>query len=112
MHGSVKVTPPFSLGYPSDDTQSSYYLGGKITEAEITAVSRILEQNTIFPENTRIRKRDDNTGFDVLLASIERGDLASLPLPDGKGTVRLVGGDYSDDLERVCAELTEASKWA
>jgi len=112
MHVSVKATPPFSLGYPSDDTQSSYYLGGNISEADITAVSRILEQNTIFPENTRIRKRDDNTGFDVLLASVERGDLASLPLPDGKGTVRLVGGDYSDDLERVCAELTEASKWA
>ncbi|UNI18779.1 Dipeptidyl-peptidase III [Purpureocillium takamizusanense] len=108
----IKAIPPFSLGYPSDDTQSNYYPSGNVEKEEITAISKVLEENGIFPENTRIRKRGDHKGFDVLLASVKGGDFAHFPLPDDNGSVRLVGGDYSTDLERVCAELTEASKWA
>ena len=75
-------------------------------------MSKILEQNSIFPENTRLRKADDGSGFEVLLASVGGGDVAQFPLPNGKGSVRLVGGDHSDDLQRVCTELMEASKYA
>ncbi|RYP89132.1 hypothetical protein DL769_000180 [Monosporascus sp. CRB-8-3] len=109
---SINARPPFSLGYPSETAQSGYYLGNNIKESDVTMVSKVLEQNCIFPENTRLRKADDGAGFEVLLASVEGGGIAQFPLPNGKGSVRLVRGDHSSDLQRVCAELTEASKYA
>jgi dipeptidyl-peptidase-3 len=109
---SINARPPFSLGYPSETAQSSYYLGKDIREEDVAMVSKVLEKNSIFPENTRLRKADDGTGFEVLLASIEGGDTAKFPLPNGKGFVRLVKGDHSLDLQRLCDELTEASKYA
>ncbi|KAK4033925.1 dipeptidyl peptidase III [Parachaetomium inaequale] len=109
---SIHTRPPFSLGYPSDTSQSTYYLGN-ITEQEIAMVSRVLEQNSIFPENTRVQKADDGVDFEVLLASVQmRGTLQTFPLPDGKGSVRLIQGDHSAELERICAELAEATHYA
>lgn len=64
-------------------------------------VSRVLEENHIFPENTRIRKIADNR-FQVLLASAlgivdTHSPEQTYRLPDGKnGSVTLVCGDYSD----------------
>ena len=75
-------------------------------------MSKILEQNSMFPENTRLQKSGDGTGFEVLLASVEDGHVTHYPLPNSKGSVRLVRGDHSSDLKRVCAELKEASKYA
>ena len=75
-------------------------------------MSKILEQNFIFPENTRLQKSGDGTGFEVLLASVEDGYVTQYPLPNGKGTLRVFRGDHSSDLKRVCAELKEASKYA
>ncbi|CAM1507779.1 Fc.00g046270.m01.CDS01 [Cosmosporella sp. VM-42] len=109
---SINARPPFNLGYPSETAQSSYYPRNDIKESDVTMVSKILEQNSIFPENTRLRKTDDGAGFEILIASVEGGDVAQFPLPNGKGSVRLVRGDHSSDLQRVCAELTEASKYA
>lgn len=74
-------------------------------------VSKVLERNSFFPENTRLRKASDGTGFEVLLASVEGGEVAQFPLPNGKGFVRVVRGDHSSELQQVCAELTEASKY-
>lgn len=109
---SISARPPFSLGYPSETAQSSYYPENNINESDVTVVSKVLEQNSIFPENTRLRKKDDGSGFEVLVGSVERRDIAQFPLPNGKGSVRLIGGDHSSDLRRVCDELTEASKYA
>lgn len=113
---SISAIPPFSLGYPSETTQSRYYLGNGITEQDISVLSRVLEQHSVFPENTRIRKTEHGVDFEVLLASVETGDSpwqsSSFPLPDGKGSVRLVLGDHSAELERICTELAEASKYA
>jgi dipeptidyl-peptidase-3 len=110
---SISTRPPFTLGYPSDTSQSTYYLGN-VTAQEIAMVSRVLEQNAIFPENTRIRKADDDgVDFEVLLASVQKGGMTqTFPLPDGKGSVRLVQGDHSAELERICAELAEATHYA
>jgi dipeptidyl-peptidase-3 len=109
---SIFTRPPFSLGYPSGTSQSTYYLGN-ITEEEIAVVSRVLEQNAIFPENTRIRKADEGVDFEVLLASVQkRGTLHTFSLPDVKGCVRLVQGDHSAELEQICAELAEANHYA
>ncbi|RKK17492.1 Dipeptidyl peptidase 3 [Fusarium oxysporum f. sp. cepae] len=109
--GHINAIPPFSLGYPSQTAQSSYYPGDYINESDITMVSKVLERNSFFPENTRLRKASDDTGFEVLLASVEGGEVAQFPLPNGKGSVRLVRGDHSSELQQVCAELTEASKY-
>lgn len=113
ISSSIVSIPPYGLGYPSDVTQSAYYTGPGITEHDIQMVSKILERNSIFPENTRICKVEKGGDFEVLLASVEHTDLGqNFRLPDGKGIVTLTRGDYSFHLERVCAELSEAIKYA
>lgn len=113
ISSAIKSLPPHALGYPSEITQSAYYLGSDITEQDVQMVSKVLEQNTIFPENTRIRKADNGIDFEVILASVDHSDLnQSFPLPHGNGIVKLIRGDHSLHLERVCAELTEAAKYA
>ncbi|KAK3897692.1 dipeptidyl peptidase 3 [Staphylotrichum tortipilum] len=108
----IQTTPPFSLGYPAETTQTAYYLGS-ITEEEISLVSRVLEQNSIFPENTRIRKAENGTDFEVLLASVRtNGTFTTFPLPDGTGSIHLIQGDHAAELEQICAELAEAAKHA
>ncbi len=108
----ILTIPPFSLGYPAETTQTAYYLGS-ITEEEVSLVSRILEQNSIFPENTRIRKAENSTDFEVLLASVQtNGNSTAFPLPDGKGSIRLIQGDHAAELEQICTELMEAAKHA
>jgi dipeptidyl-peptidase-3 len=110
MSRDVDAMPPFNLGFPSDTAQSSYYQGDTVSESDANTVSKILEQNTIFPENTRLQKTKD--GFDVLIASVESGIAAQFPLPSGQEAhVRLVKGDHSSDLQRICAELKEASRY-
>jgi len=110
---SIQSLPPYSLGYPSEITQSAYYLGSDITEHDIQMVSKVLERNSIFPENTRIRRAKNGSNFGVLLASVDHSDVnQSFALPDGSGVVKLIRGDHSVHLERVCAELSEAVKHA
>ncbi|KAI0412614.1 peptidase family M49-domain-containing protein [Xylaria grammica] len=109
----IYAVPPYSLGYSSEITQSSYYPGGNITEQEVSIVSRTLERNSIFPENTRIRKNKNGTDFEVLVASVESIDVAqTFPLPDTAGSVTLVHGDHSSELKNICTELLEASNYA
>ena len=104
--------PPFGLGYPSETSQSSYYPKNDVNESDIATVSKILEQNSIYPENTRLWKAENGVDFEVLLASVETGEITKLPLPNEKGSVSIVPGDHSSDLRHVCAELVEASKYA
>lgn len=68
MSKSMNATPPFSLGYPSESTQSSDYPGNDIDESDAALVSKILSQNAIFPENTRLCKTRDGTSLEVLVA--------------------------------------------
>lgn len=114
IEGYIFAVPPFSLGYPSDATQTTYYLGKGITEKDITSVSKALESNSIFPENTRIRASKNGVHFDVLLASVDTSDPAqTFPLPDREGSsVRLIRGDYSAELKQICAELAQAAEYA
>lgn len=109
---SIGARPPFSLGYPSEATQSSYYLGGDINESDIALVSKTLEQNFIFPENTRVRKAADGSGLEVLLASVEsRSDYQTFP-SCGNESIRVLKGDHSQDLQGICDELAIASNYA
>ncbi len=112
ISGPIQAIPPFGLGYPSETTQSSYYLGD-ISQQGISLVSRLLEQHSLFPENTRIRKAENGVDFEILLASVQRGGASpTFPLPDGDRVVRLVQGDHSDELKQICTELSQAVKYA
>lgn len=111
MSRDIDAIPPFNLGFPSNTAQSSYYPGDTISESNANTVSKILKQNTIFPKNTRLQKTKD--GFNVLIASVESGIAAQFPLASGQeGHVRLIKGDHSSNLQRICAKLKKASKYA
>ncbi|EXF84560.1 dipeptidyl-peptidase 3 [Colletotrichum fioriniae PJ7] len=109
---AVYSSPPFSLGYPGETTQSTYYPGNHISKEEIATVSQVLEQNSIFPENTRLRKLDADLEFELKIASSKDGSLGVLPLPDGRGSVKLVMGDHAVELRKMCVELTQAADFA
>ncbi|KAI9846535.1 MAG: hypothetical protein M1837_003956 [Sclerophora amabilis] len=103
---------PSSLGFPSDVAQSSYYPGtSRMSREEIAEVSRILENNSIHPENTRILKFMERgvVTYDVLQGSIE---LDSQPRDLDLGRVRLVRGDHAKELELICDSLEEAREYA
>ncbi|ELR06233.1 hypothetical protein GMDG_02028 [Pseudogymnoascus destructans 20631-21] len=109
----ILSTPPFSLGYPSGTAQSAYYPGPcDITHEEVEAVSRVLQERSIFPENTRIRKSISGRVpiFDILQASTTEGMLSQELF--SMGIAQLISGDYSDELRQICASLAEASKYA
>ncbi|KAK1710798.1 peptidase family M49-domain-containing protein [Colletotrichum lupini] len=109
---AIYSSPPFSLGYPGETTQSTYYPGNHITKEEIAMVSQVLEQKSILPENTRLRKLDGDAGFELQIASSDDGSLGVLPLSDGRSSVKLVMGDHAAELEKMCVELTHAAKFA
>jgi dipeptidyl-peptidase-3 len=108
--------PPFSLGYPSDVAQSAYYPGDfVITKEEIVLVSKALENRSIYPENTRIRKTKTGIApvFEVYQASVEKDETAlEFPLPQSGGIVRLIRGDHSEELARISLSLDKAREFA
>jgi dipeptidyl-peptidase-3 len=66
--------PPYGLGFPSETAQSAYYMADTaITRDDIATISRVLEEHSIFPEDTRIRKVTtlDTVIYEVPQASIE-----------------------------------------
>lgn len=73
-------TQPSNLWYPTETSQSSYYLGDlSITKEEIDAVTKVMEAKKIAPENTRLLKRstanaptiEEPVIFEILQASAE-----------------------------------------
>ena len=71
------AVPLYGLGLPGKDTQSAYYPGPSIlSKNELATVSRLMEQQNILLENTRIHKAKLPNGEDVikiLQASISSG---------------------------------------
>ena len=106
---------PSGLGYPSDEAQSSYYLGKAISMDELKEISNFLVEHSIHPENTRVRKSVSeryHTVYEILVASVETTDEArQFDLPR-LGTVRLVYGDHSGQLAKVCESLEKANDYA
>ena len=110
------ATKPGSLGFPSEIAQSSYYPGDvRITREEIERVSRLMEAESLFSENTRIEKLDE-ASFNVLQASVEVDDHGPWQISkqgsNVSGTVRIVRGDHSVHLQKVCEELKKARQYA
>lgn len=112
----MMARPPFSLGFPSDLAQSAYYPGDhRMSKDEIALVSRALEDQSIYPENTRIRKVHslEHPIFEVLQASVQQDDFAQeFSLRDSDGTLRIIRGDHAKELDLICHSLAEASKHA
>ncbi|KAL1854329.1 hypothetical protein Daus18300_011515 [Diaporthe australafricana] len=116
---------PAMLGYPSDTSQSSYYLGNeRIRKVELEAIKKIMDVNNIAPENTRLRKvsrseesTHEQTVFEILQASSEKD-----PEPQFLADVNLEGqlsaklylcrGDNSEQMAKICADLDEACRYA
>lgn len=112
-------TPPLSLGPPSEMSQSTYYPGhGSASFQEDAAlVSRVMEELSILPENTRLQRTSpssDNVHLDIFQASVmERVSICQTeetPIPSGK-TIRLVKGDHKDELVRINMCLEKALQW-
>jgi dipeptidyl-peptidase-3 len=109
---SINSTSPSLLGFPSANSQSSYYPMSDIQESDAAKVSKVLEQARIFPENTRLQRTEDGEGYNVLIASIGDGSMNSVQLDADEIHVVLTKGDHSGDLEKVCTELTKASQYS
>ena len=104
------------MGFPSDVAQSFHYPGKvRISRQEITSVSAILEKDSIYAENTRIRKVDRGgiTSFEVLQGSIESGNNPQELRGSVSGSpVLLIRGDHSKELAKIIQYLGEACKYA
>ena len=113
---AISTIPPSGLGFPSSTAQSAYYPGQCIiTQNEIAEISRLLEQHSVFPENTRIQKVDSGEKriFEVLQASVDQdAEPAEFRVPALDAIVKIRRGDHSEELSKICASLFEARKYA
>lgn len=88
-----------------------------LTPEEVSHISKLMEDNSVFPENTRIQKLENSDGkiiYEILQASVEHDDndkARVFHLQPGE-TVRIVRGDHSTELDGICKSLEEASKYA
>lgn len=113
---SMLAIPPYNLGFPGKDAQSSYYPGQEVlTREEIETVSRVMEQHNIFPENTRISKETLSTTevvFTVLQASVATDDRSEEAYGSYKTRISLSQGDHKNELFKICEELRLAADHA
>ena len=115
---SVFSKPPYGLGLPSNNAQTAYYEGDPfITKEKIEAISRVLEEHSISPENTRIRRVPYANAvlYEVLQASVEEDDQPrefQVDILDVPTTIRIVRGDHSEELTKICECLADAKKYA
>jgi dipeptidyl-peptidase III len=121
-------THPSTLGL----SESAYYPGDvEITRDEIAAVARVMEKHAVEPENTRLRKgmRGNTVVYNILQASAQTNDLlesqlrgSAIPinvLQQGSGgqdvndtTIRIVRGDHSEEMSKICEHLTKALRFS
>ena len=97
--------PPFGLGYPSDNAVSNYYLGEHISREEIARVTKAVGSIGIEPENTRIRKKEENSVriYEVLQASVETSDSFRTVHSDAPNEeIRIIPGDHAVELAKTC----------
>ncbi|KAH6626644.1 dipeptidyl peptidase III [Chaetomium sp. MPI-SDFR-AT-0129] len=107
--------PPYSIGYPSNRTQSGYYLGDKVTKEELSKVTKVLEGHSTEPQNTRLHKhwQGSEAVYDILQASTEMDNSPrDLQAPGLDAKVRLVRGDHHQEMLSIVSALEEAAKYA
>ncbi|KAK2776132.1 hypothetical protein FQN53_002863 [Emmonsiellopsis sp. PD_33] len=107
------------LGYPEAGHMTTYYPDSpSITKEEITLIGDFLEQKKLLLENTRLRKTEAGN-FELLIASSQKspaggdrdvGDVDGWDL-DGKlqgKTLKLVYGDYSEEMAKIAESIKQA----
>ncbi|KAJ6164294.1 dipeptidyl peptidase 3 [Penicillium chermesinum] len=111
------------LGYPADGHTTTYYPDSPtITKDEITAVGDVMEAKGLALENTRLRKTSSGD-FELLIASgiskppardRDLGEESTFELGGAfKGkTVRLVFGDFQEEMAKVAHSIKQAEKHA
>ena len=117
MVEAMTTVPPYCLGYPSKKTQTTYYLGDPApTKEEVRLVSRLLEERSIYPENTRIRKLYNarDAVFEVLQASADsdNSDPMKINIPDMDAVLKILKGDHTNELAQICSNLHLACEYA
>ncbi len=106
------AVPPYTLGYPSEVAQSSYYLDDSpATKEEVAVVAKVMERHGIWPENTRLRSatEDGSRVFEILQATSEAADPVPLESDFPGAVFRVKRGDHAAELSKVCAELHSAA---
>ncbi|GAO14422.1 uncharacterized protein UV8b_02629 [Ustilaginoidea virens] len=109
------------LGFTDAGHMTTYYPDSPaITKDEIESVSTWMEQKGLLPENNRLRKNPDGS-FDILIASAvtsipsEGGDIGKdTEFTVGNGllkgkTIRLVFGDYTNEMNNITAYMKQAA---
>ncbi|KAH7087391.1 peptidase family M49-domain-containing protein [Paraphoma chrysanthemicola] len=87
--------PPHGLGFPSAHASSAYYPGKTlISQQEIAMVSEAPEYRGLQASTQQNVTTLSNVGH------------------EWKGTVKLVGGDYHEELSAICDSLEQAMKFA
>ncbi|RMJ26745.1 Peptidase family M49 [Aspergillus sp. HF37] len=117
IKGPMYQTLPNSLGAPSAFAQSAYYLGeGCLDSSEgMSAVSRAMRDQSIFPENTRLKRQSISDGnetwdtYDILQASVTEDTSPCQRASDQQ--VRLVHGDHRYELQKTCENLQKAQEY-
>jgi dipeptidyl-peptidase III len=110
---NILAIPPYSLGFPSENTQSMYYPGEEqLTRDEIAGISRVLGQNGIYPENTRLTKSHNRTQifYHVLQASSKPSLVRAFKY--GSSEILLQPGDYAEQMSKISEELRRAQKYS
>ncbi|KAG8627622.1 hypothetical protein KVT40_005105 [Elsinoe batatas] len=108
---AMYAVPPYSLGFPGNPTTSAYYPGAEqISQEEIAMVSQELQKHSIYLENTRIRKvrADNDFTFEVLQASVDPGLVVEFTVTGRDYRIKLLRGDHSQALRKVCGSWEEA----
>ncbi|KAJ5436018.1 hypothetical protein N7445_006903, partial [Penicillium cf. griseofulvum] len=104
----MTTAQPAQLGYPDKTNQSTYYPGREwITKEEIEAVTKLMETKGVAPENTRLTKHARGNA----LAS-ENFHVFEILQASRPARVFLSHGDHAEEMAKICAELTEARKYA
>ena len=75
---------------------------------------KILETQSIYPENAQIRKvrNGRNITYEVLQASVHDRSLVEFRVNGSPNIIRLVAGDHSKELVPVCGSLVMAKLYA
>ncbi|KAJ5719516.1 dipeptidyl peptidase [Penicillium malachiteum] len=100
------------LGYPTSGHMTTYYPDSPtITKDEITAIGDLMEKKKLALENTRIRKTASGD-FELLIASgtviSARENTFELEGALQGKTLRLVFGDYQEEMAKIAHSIKQA----
>lgn len=112
LNPSIFTSQPSTLGLPGSNAQSTYYKTSvPITREEVTEITDVLVKSGIDPENTRIVRTTTghHVTVNVLQGSVEQDPTPKIISDSPDRTIRLVRGDHSEELQRICKFLEKAS---